>query len=48
MKLKEMVIALLNESDLHLSDDVVEAIVDRVEEFGTLTVSPFPYFRASG
>lgn len=31
MKLKEMVIALLNESDLHLSDDEVETIVDQVE-----------------
>lgn len=28
-ELKEMVMALLDESDLHLSDDVVEAIVDR-------------------
>ncbi|XP_009621908.1 calcineurin B-like protein 7 [Nicotiana tabacum] len=28
-ELKEMVLALLDESDLHLSDDVVEAIVDK-------------------
>ncbi|XP_059289557.1 calcineurin B-like protein 7 isoform X1 [Lycium ferocissimum] len=28
-ELKEMVVALLDESDLHLSDDVVEAIVDK-------------------
>ena len=29
-QLKEMVLALLNESDLCLSDDVVEQIVDKV------------------
>jgi hypothetical protein len=30
MQLKEMVLALLNESDLLLSDDAVEQIVDQV------------------
>ena len=30
MQLKEMVLAILNESDLLLSDDAVEQIVDQV------------------
>lgn len=30
LKLRELVLALLNESDLMLSDDVVNAIVDKV------------------
>lgn len=30
LKLRELVLALLNESDLTLSDDAVEAIVDKV------------------
>ncbi|XP_060213391.1 calcineurin B-like protein 4 isoform X3 [Lycium barbarum] len=32
-EVKEMVLALLDESDLHLSDDVVEAIVDKGCQF---------------
>lgn len=31
LQLKEMVLALLNESELDLSDDVVETIVDKVK-----------------
>jgi serine/threonine-protein phosphatase 2B regulatory subunit len=30
LQLKEMVLALLHESDLVLSDDMIEAIVDKV------------------
>ena len=30
LQLKEMVLALLNESDLLLSDDIIETIVDKV------------------
>lgn len=30
MQLKEMVLALLQESELYLSNDIVEAIVDKV------------------
>lgn len=33
MQLKEMVLAILNESDLLLSDDAVEQIVDQVHRF---------------
>ena len=30
LQLKEMVLALLNESDLLLSDDIIETIMDKV------------------
>ena len=33
MQLKEMVLAILNESELLLSDDAVEQIVDQVQCF---------------
>lgn len=35
-KLKEMVLAVLSESDLTLSNDDVEAIVDKVSDFSTM------------
>ena len=42
LQLKEMVLALLDESNLDITSDAVEMIVDRVWKYASMQYSCFP------